>query len=51
MKDTGPPAVALYNAAAEPSELYEVPDASHVRLYDIAKDTYRAVDSMDAILL
>lgn len=47
MKDTGPLTVAFYKAASEPKELYEVPGASHVSLYDIDEDVNRAVDRID----
>lgn len=45
---TGVLTVNFYNAASEPKELYEVPEASHVSLYDIDKDVDRAVAKMDA---
>ncbi len=44
---TGPLTVNFYNAASEPKELYEVPGATHVSLYDIDKDVDRAVAKMD----
>ena len=37
----------FYEAASEPKELYEVPGASHVSLYDIDKDVDQAVAKMD----
>ncbi|NOU58365.1 alpha/beta hydrolase [Marinifilum caeruleilacunae] len=43
---TGPLTVDFYNAASEPKELYKVPGASHVSLYDIDKDVDKAVDKM-----
>lgn len=46
LKDTGPLTQAFFDAASEPKELYEVPGASHVSLYDIDADVDRAVDRM-----
>ena len=39
--------ISFYNAASEPKELYEVPGATHVSLYDIDKDVDQAVAKMD----
>ena len=47
MQDTGPMTVAFHEAASEPKELFEVPGASHVSLYDIDEDVDRAVARMD----
>ncbi len=47
MRDTGPMTVAFHEAASEPKELFEVPGASHVSLYDIDEDVDRAVARMD----
>ncbi len=44
---TGPLTVNFFNAASEPKELYEVPGATHVSLYDIDKDVDQAVNKMD----
>lgn len=44
---TAPLTVNFYNAASEPKELYEVPGATHVSLYDIDKDVDQAVNKMD----
>ncbi|MFA8451921.1 MAG: alpha/beta hydrolase [Bacteroidales bacterium] len=43
---TGSLTIDFYNAASEPKELYEVPEATHVSLYDIDKDVDKAVDKM-----
>ena len=44
---TGSLTVAFYEAASEPKELYEIPGATHVSLYDIDEDVDRAVAKMD----
>ena len=44
---TGPLTVNFFKAASEPKELYEVPDATHVSLYDIDQDVDKAVAKMD----
>ena len=44
---TGTLTVDFYNAASEPKELYEVPGATHVSLYDIDNDVDKAVAKMD----
>lgn len=44
---TGGLTVDFFNAASEPKELYKVPGATHVSLYDIDKDVDRAVAKMD----
>ncbi len=44
---TGPLTVNFYEAASEPKELFEVPGASHVDLYDIDEYVDRAVEKMD----
>lgn len=43
---TGILTVNFYNAASEPKELFEVPGATHVSLYDIDKDVDQAVSKM-----
>ena len=45
--DTGPLTVAYYEACSEPKELFEVPNATHVSLYDIDQDVDKAVDRID----
>ena len=47
LQDTGPLTQAFHAAASAPKELYEVPGASHVSLYDIDADVDRAVERMD----
>ncbi|MDN5210507.1 alpha/beta hydrolase [Fulvivirgaceae bacterium BMA12] len=47
MGDTGPLTVAYHAVCSEPKELFEVPGASHVSLYDIDQDVDRAVDRID----
>ena len=42
-----PLTVNFYKAASEPKELYKVPGATHVSLYDIDKDVDRAVAKID----
>ena len=44
--DTGPLTVAYYEKCSEPKELFEVPGASHVDLYDIDEYVDQAVDRM-----
>ena len=44
---TGPLTVSFYNAASEPKELFEVPGASHVDLYDKEEFVTQVVDKMD----
>lgn len=39
--------IDFYDAASEPKELYEVPGATHVSLYDIDKDVNLAIAKMD----
>lgn len=46
MTDTAPLTVEFYKACSEPKELYAIPEASHVSLYDIDKDVDKAVDKM-----
>ncbi|PWJ40010.1 alpha/beta hydrolase [Sediminitomix flava] len=46
MADTAPLTTMFYDACSEPKELFEIPDASHVSLYDIDKDVDRAVEKM-----
>ena len=48
MVDTAPLTTMFYEAASEPKELFEVPGASHVSLYDIDRDVNQAVERMDA---
>lgn len=47
MADTAPLTTMFYEAASEPKELYEVPEASHVSLYDIDEHVAKAVAKMD----
>ncbi len=47
MIDTAPLTTMFYEAASEPKELFEVPGASHVSLYDIDEHVDQAVDKMD----
>ena len=44
---TGSLTTSFYEAASEPKELYKVPGATHVSLYDIDEDVDRAVAKMD----
>lgn len=45
--DTGVLTRSFYEKCSEPKELYVVPGATHVSLYDIDKDVDRAVAKMD----
>lgn len=45
--ETGVLTQLFYDKCSEPKELYVVPGATHVSLYDIDKDVDRAVDKMD----
>lgn len=47
MADTAPLTTMFYEAASEPKELFEVPGASHVSLYDIDEHVDQAVEKMD----
>ena len=47
MADTGPLTTMFFEAASEPKEIFEVPGASHVSLYDIDEDVDLAVAKMD----
>ena len=44
LADTGPLTVAYYEKCTEPKELFEVPGASHVDLYDVEEYVDQAVD-------
>ena len=46
MADTGPLTVRFHELASEPKELFEVPGASHVSLYDIDEHVNPAVKKM-----
>ncbi len=47
MSDTAPLTINFYKAASEPKELFEVPGATHVSLYDSDKHVDQAIDRMD----
>lgn len=47
MADTGPLTTAFFGACSDPKELFEVPGATHVSLYDIEEDVDQAVAKMD----
>ncbi len=44
LADTGPLTVAYYEKCSDPKELFEVPGASHVDLYDVEEYVDQAVD-------
>ena len=46
LADTGPLTVAYYDKCSEPKELFEVPGASHVDLYDIETYVNQAVERL-----
>ncbi|WP_086932700.1 alpha/beta hydrolase [Agarilytica rhodophyticola] len=48
LADTGPLTVGFYEKCSEPRELFEVPGASHVDLYDVEKYVNPAVDRLAA---
>ena len=48
MNDNGPQTIEFYEKAPQPKQLVEIPEATHVSLYDHPKHVQQAVEAIDA---